>query len=78
VVAVDAYRNTATGYAGTVQFSTLDPDPGVVLPPDYTFQASDAGVVTFSGGVTLYTAGDQTLTVTDLDSGIAGSTVVTL
>jgi hypothetical protein len=50
----------------------------VVLPPDYTFQASDAGVVTFSGGVTLHTAGAQTLTVTDLDRGITGSTVVTL
>jgi hypothetical protein len=78
VVAVDAYGNTATGYAGTVQFTTTDGDPGVVLPADYTFGPGDAGVVTFSAGVTLVTTGDQTLTVTDLESGITGSALVTL
>jgi hypothetical protein len=78
VVAVDAWGNTDTGYTGTIHFDSTDGDPGVVLPPDYTFGPGDAGRVTFSGGVTLITAGDQTLTVTDLDSGITGSTLVTL
>jgi hypothetical protein len=79
VVAVyDAFGQRAVGYTGTVQFSTTDPDPNVVLPPDYTFQLSDGGTVTFSAGVTLYTAGDQTLTATVPDAGITGSTVVTL
>jgi hypothetical protein len=36
---------------------------------DHTFRLEDGGVVTFSGGVTLFTPGDQTLTVTDPDSG---------
>jgi hypothetical protein len=44
----------------------------------YTFRLSDGGVVTFSAGVTLFTPGEQALTVTDLESGITGSTVVTL
>jgi hypothetical protein len=78
VIAVDAYGNIATNYTGTISFSSSDSDPGVVLPPEYTFQAGDNGMVTFSGGVTLITPGDQTLTVTDLDSGITGSTIVTL
>jgi hypothetical protein len=78
VTAVDAYGNTDTNYTGTVTFSTSDPDPGVVLPSDYTFQSSDGGVVTFAGGVTLFTPGQQTVTVTDLESGISGSAVVTL
>jgi hypothetical protein len=78
VVAVDAYGNTDTNYTGTVTFSTSDGDPGVVLPPDYTFQPADAGVATFPGGVTLITPGDQLLTITDTDSGIMGSTSVTV
>jgi hypothetical protein len=35
-------------------------------------------VVTFSAGVTLFTPGEQTLTITDPDSGISGSTTITL
>jgi hypothetical protein len=78
VTAVDAWDNVATGYTGTVTFTSSDQDPGVVLPPDYTFQASDGGMVTFAGGVTLFTPGQQTLTVTDQATGITGSAVVTL
>jgi predicted outer membrane repeat protein len=78
VAVVDIFGQLAVGYTGTITFSTTDPDPGVVLPPDYTFQASDGGVVAFAAGVTLFTSGDQTLTVTDTGSGITGSTVVTL
>jgi hypothetical protein len=78
VTAMDAFGNVASGYTGTVTFTSTDTDPGVVLPPDYTFQPSDGGVVTFAGGVTLFTSGQQTLTVTDLESGITGTAVVTL
>jgi hypothetical protein len=75
---VDAYGNTDTHYAGTVTFSTSDGDPGVVLPPDYTFQPGDQGQVTFAGGVTLLTSGGQSLTATDTLSGISGTITVTV
>jgi streptogramin lyase len=78
VIAVDPFGNTDTNYQGTVHFSTTDPDPGVVLPADYTFQPSDQGQVTFPGGVTLITPGDQTLMVTDTSSGISGSATATV
>ncbi len=76
VLAVDPYGNIDTNYTGTVHFSTSDGDPGVVLPDDYTFQPDDAGQVTFAGGVTLMTPGDQVLTVADVDSGIMGSATI--
>ena len=75
---VDPYGNTDTHYQGTVTFATSDTDPGVVLPPDYTFQPADAGMATFPGGVTLITPGDRTLTVTDTVSGITGGATVTV
>jgi hypothetical protein len=78
VIAVDPYGNTDMNYTGTVHFTTSDMDPGVVLPADYTFQPTDAGMVTFGSGVTLITPGDQSLTVTDTVSGITGSTTVTV
>jgi hypothetical protein len=61
VTAQDAYGNTATGYTGTVHFTSSDGQ--AALPADYTFTASDAGVHTFSA--TLKTAGTQGLTATD-------------
>jgi hypothetical protein len=76
VIALDPYRNIDTHYQGTVTFATSDPAAGVVLPAAYTFQPGDAGVATFSGGVTLITPGDQTLTATDAGSGITGSVTV--
>jgi hypothetical protein len=79
VTAVDPFGQVAVGYLSTVTFSTTDPDPGVVLPADYSFRPSDAGQVTFPGGVTLITPGDQTLTVMDTaDDTITGSTTVTV
>ena len=65
-------------YGGTIPWTTTDPDPGVQLPADYQFQPGDQGQMTFPGGVTLVTLGDQTLTVTDPASGITGSTSVTI
>jgi len=61
VTAVDAFGNTATGYTGTVHFTSSDPQ--AALPANYTFTASNDGVHTFSA--TLKTAGSQSLTVTD-------------
>jgi hypothetical protein len=78
VIAVDAYGNTDTHYAGTIHFTTSDADPGVVLPADYAFQPTDGGMMTFPGGVTLLTAGGQTLTATDTASGITGTATVTV
>jgi hypothetical protein len=61
VTAKDAYGNTATGYTGTVHFSSSDPQ--AALPGDYTFTATDHGLHTF--GAALYTVGTQSLTATD-------------
>ncbi|HVC93504.1 MAG TPA: SBBP repeat-containing protein, partial [Pirellulales bacterium] len=70
VAAKDAYGNTATGYAGTVYFTSGDGK--AVLPANYSFTAGDAGSHTFS--VTLKTAGSQSVTATDTVSGsIKGS-----
>ena len=70
VTAKDAYGNTATGYTGTVHFTSSDGQ--AVLPANYTFVSGDAGVHTFS--VTLKTAGNQTVTATDTVTGsITGS-----
>ena len=77
VVAVDAYGNLDTGYGGTVMFTTSDADPRVILPPHYTFQPSDHGMVAFVGGVTLITPGNQRLSVSDAQ-GLAGLATVTV
>jgi hypothetical protein len=61
VTAKDPYGNTATGYRGTLHFTSSDPQAG--LPPDYAFVAADNGVHSFSA--TLKTAGTQTLTARD-------------
>ncbi len=83
VTALDNYGHVAAGYTGTVTFSASDPDPGVVLPADYTFTADEGGVHTFTdtglGETTLVTPGDQTLTATDTaDGSLAGSTIITV
>ena len=42
----DAYGNLATGYTGTIHFTSSDSQ--AVLPAAYTFTAADAGVHTFT------------------------------
>src|SRR5439155_18629196 len=42
----DPFSNTATGYVGTVHFSSTD--AGAVLPVNYAFTSGDAGVKSFS------------------------------
>jgi hypothetical protein len=78
VTARDAYNNIATGYRGTVTFTTTDQGQGVSLPANYLFTDSDNGRHTFPGGVTLVTAGSQTVTARDTVSGINGSATTTV
>jgi hypothetical protein len=78
VIAEDPYTNIAKSYVGTVQFTSTDSQVGVVLPNDYQFQAGDNGVHTFSGGVTLQTAGNQAITVTDTGNGSVNGTTSVL
>jgi len=64
VKALDAYGNLATGYTGTVVFSSSDSKAN--LPSQYTYTTSNGGVQTFTG--TLMTAGMQSITTTDMSS----------
>jgi hypothetical protein len=66
----DAYGNTATGYTGTVHFTSSDGQ--ATLPADYTFIPADAGVKSFPA--TLKTAGIQSITATDTANGALTST----
>jgi hypothetical protein len=76
VRALDASNNVATGYTGTVHFSTSDAK--ATIPADYTFTASDNGVRTFTG-LTLKTAGSQSVRATDRSTGtITGMQTVTV
>jgi FG-GAP-like repeat len=61
VTALDTFGNVASGYTGTVHFSSSDAQ--AVLPADYTFTAADAGRHTFTS--ILKTVGTQSLTVAD-------------
>jgi large repetitive protein len=61
VTAKDASGNVADNYAGTLAFSSNDPQ--AVLPANYTFVAGDNGVHSFNA--TLKTAGTRSITVTD-------------
>ena len=70
VTVKDAFGNVATGYTGTVNFSSTDTQAG--LPASYTFNAADAGSHTFS--VTLKTAGTQSVTVRDATNAAATGT----
>src|SRR5207245_6728406 len=75
VTAKDPYGNTATGYTGTVHFTSSD--GSVTLPANYTFVSANQGVHTFSNGVTLTTSGAQSVTATDTGNGsITGASTV--
>ena len=79
VTAKDAFGNVATGYAGTVHFTSTDAQAtaGSGLPANSTLVS---GTRTFAGGATLKTANGQTITATDtLSAGITGvSTSITV
>ncbi|MGN6726332.1 MAG: NPCBM/NEW2 domain-containing protein [Tepidisphaeraceae bacterium] len=61
---LDSNGNVATGYVGTVHFTSSDANG--LLPADYTFTADDAGSHTFAA--TLTKAGSQTVSVVDTAS----------
>jgi hypothetical protein len=70
VTAKNTDGTTATGYTGTVRFTSSDGQ--AVLPADYTFTAADQGMHTF--GATLKTAGAESVTATDAaTAGLSGS-----
>jgi RHS repeat-associated protein len=75
VTARDPFGNVATSYSGTVHFTSSDPH--AVLPANYAFMSSDAGVHSFMA--TLKTAGRQSFTATDTaTSTITGQANVTV
>ena len=65
VTVADRFGNTATGYRGTVHFSSSDVLASTLgkLPADYAFTAADAGTHGF--GAALMTPPSQTITVAD-------------
>ena len=67
VTLTDSFGNLATGYVGTIHFTSSDGQ--AVLPADYTFTTADLGKHTFQ--VTFKTAGAQSLVVTDTSNSAA-------
>jgi len=67
VTAQDGSGNTVTSYTGTIHFTSSDSQ--AVLPANYTFVRGDSGTHTFTLGVTLETAGSQSITATDTVTG---------
>lgn len=77
LTAYQANGSVATGYLGTVHFTSTD--GAATLPLDYTFVAGDGGTHTFPGGFTLRTAGSHVVTVTDVaNATITGSKGITV
>jgi hypothetical protein len=78
--ALDSSNKVVTGYQGTVHFTSSDSQAVALglLPADYTFTSADKGIHTFAG-VSLATAGKQTVTIADAaTSSILGSATVTV
>lgn len=70
VTARDTFGNIATGYRGTVHFTSSD--GAAVLPANYTFTGTDNGAHAFP--VTFNTVGSQSISVVDTVTGtIVGS-----
>jgi hypothetical protein len=75
LTARDRFGQTALGYRGTARFASADGQAD--LPGDYAFVAADNGAHTFTDGVTLKTAGSQSITATDTAFGsLTGSGTV--
>ncbi len=60
----DVVGNAVTDYSGTIHFAS--DDGAAVLPADYSFVAGDAGLHTFTGQLTFFTAGTHAVTATDV------------
>ena len=65
VTAYDPFDNIATGYTGTITFTSSD--GAAELPGNYHFTVGDAGHQNF--GARLHTAGTQSITATDTVTG---------
>jgi hypothetical protein len=77
VKALDNDLATADGYTGTIAITTTDTQAQV--PANYTFTATDRGQKTFNLAITLVTAGEQTVTVTDsTNPAITGEVAITV
>jgi hypothetical protein len=77
LTAYDSNFNVATGYTGTVQFTSTD--GAATLPLNYTFTAGDNGTRTFPAGFILRTPGSHVVNVTDVaNAQITGSDGVTV
>ncbi len=75
VTAYDPYGNIATGYTGTVHFTSTD--SSAALPANYIFTTANAGSHPFTA--TLNTLGTQTIFVTDtVTPSITGSASATV
>ena len=73
----DAYGNDTPSYTGTLAWHTNNAN--ALLPPSYTFTASDAGVQTFSNAFIFYTAANSTLFASDASqSSVNGAASVTV
>ncbi|MBI4430102.1 MAG: BNR-4 repeat-containing protein, partial [Candidatus Omnitrophica bacterium] len=59
----DIYHNPVFDYAGTIHFTSTDPNPD--LPGDYTFLTPHSGSQTFVNGVRFRTTGNRAVTITD-------------
>jgi hypothetical protein len=62
-VARDQFGTVSSNYTGTIHFTSSDEQ--ALLPADYTFLLSDHGTHLFTAGVTLKSAGSQSITATD-------------
>ena len=69
VAVSDTIGQVATGYTGTIYFSSSDVQAG--LPASYTFTAADAGKHTFSA--TFKTSGTQSISVRDAAGTLTGT-----
>src|SRR5262249_35076886 len=66
ITAFDPYGNKATGYAGTLHFTSSDLHAGV--PGNYAFTSSDQGTHTFQ--VIFHAVGNQSLSVSDVNNSV--------
>jgi hypothetical protein len=74
VTAENSDGSTATGYTGTIQFSSSD--PRATLPSNYTYVSADNGVHTFTG-IILDKAGTQYVVANDtLTPSFGGSAAI--
>ena len=77
VKALDANGDVATGYTGTIHFTSSDGQS--TRPADYTFNTTDQGVHAFTAALVLRTAGSQWVRATDkVTASITGSQTVTV